>query len=114
MTFLLKMADTENYQIFRLIHSTIVFAESFLRARPVLPTYCILQFSKFHISLSHIGLRNSEYGLHSLRAGGASASANAGTNDRLIKKEGLWVTNKAMYHVKDYMKALLFVSPNLA
>ena len=26
-----------------------MFAESFLKARPVCPTYCILQFSTFHV-----------------------------------------------------------------
>ena len=68
----------------------------------------------FHKALTDIGLRASDYGLHSLRAGGASASANAGTNDRLIKKQGRWVTNKAMYgYVKDDMKDLLSVSLNL-
>ena len=65
-------------------------------------------------AFTDIALRALDYGLHSLRAGGACASANAGTNDRLIKKQGRWVTNKAMYgYVKDDMKALLSVSLNL-
>ena len=34
------------------------------------------------------------YGLHSLRAGGATAAANMGVNDRLFKKHGRWKSDK--------------------
>lgn len=35
-----------------------------------------------------LGLDKSKFGLHSIRAGGATAAANAGINDRLFKKHG--------------------------
>ena len=50
MTFSFKVPIQKIINFFRLIHSTIVFAESFfLRTRPVCPTFCILQFSTFHV-----------------------------------------------------------------
>ena len=38
-----------------------------------------------------IGLPKSKFGLHSLRAGGASAAANSGVPDRLFTRHGRWV-----------------------
>ena len=35
------------------------------------------------------------FGLHSLRARGASADANAGVSDRLFKRHGRWKTDQA-------------------
>ena len=35
------------------------------------------------------------FGLRSLRAGGASAAANAGVSDRLFKRHGRWKTDRA-------------------
>ena len=37
-----------------------------------------------------IGLDSREFGLHSLRAGGATAATNIGVQDRLFKKHGRW------------------------
>jgi hypothetical protein len=37
-------------------------------------------------TLEGLGYSKSDYGLHSLRAGGASSAANAGTGDRLFKR----------------------------
>jgi integrase len=37
----------------------------------------------------------SRYGLHSLRSGGATLVANKGIPDRLLKKHGRWVSDKA-------------------
>ena len=42
----------------------------------------------FHKKLSALGLPSSDFGLHSLRAGGATAAANAGIPDRLFKRHG--------------------------
>ena len=42
-----------------------------------------------------IGLPKQDYGLHSLRAGGASAAANARVPDRLFKRHGRWKSDKA-------------------
>ena len=37
-----------------------------------------------------IGLDEKQYGLHSLRAGGATAAANADVPDRMFKRHGRW------------------------
>ena len=54
------------------------------------------------------------YGLHSLRAGGASAAANAGVSDILIQKHGRWrsvgVKNR---YISEDIDNLLLVSKNL-
>ena len=64
--------------------------------------------------LKKIGLKEWDYGLHSLRSGGASAAANFGVNDRLIMKHGRWksVGIKNRYISED-LDSLLFVSRNL-
>ena len=35
-----------------------------------------------------MGLNKADYGLHSMRAGGATAAANKGIEDRLLKSHG--------------------------
>ena len=40
--------------------------------------------------LEKIGLNPKQYGLHSLRSGGATAAANAGVPDRLFKRHRRW------------------------
>jgi len=46
-------------------------------------------------ALGSLGLDMSKFGLHSLRAEGATAAANAGINDRLFKKHGRWASDTA-------------------
>lgn len=54
------------------------------------------------------------FGLHSLRAGGASAAANAGVSDRLFKRHGRWKTDQAKDgYIKDKLDSLLSVSKSL-
>ena len=61
--------------------------------------------------LSAIGLDHHQFGLHSLRAGGASAAANAGVPDRLFKRHGRWRSENAKDgYVKDRMEERLEVS----
>lgn len=61
--------------------------------------------------LSAIGLDHRQFGLHSLRAGGASAAANAGVPDRLFKRHGRWRSENAKDgYVKDRMEERLEVS----
>ena len=56
------------------LRSTVI---SYIRAREVvLDTF------------SQLGFPSRLFGLHSLRSGGATAAANAGINDRLIKRHG--------------------------
>ena len=45
--------------------------------------------------LAAVGLDQRKFGLHSLRAGGASAAANAGVKDRLFKRHGRWQSESA-------------------
>ena len=60
------------------------------------------------------GLDKNNFGLHSLRAGGAINAANAGVSDRLLKKHGRWKTDKAKDgYVREDLKFLLSVSMNL-
>lgn len=52
--------------------------------------------------------------LHSLRAGGATAAANTGINDRLFKRHGRWLSENAKDgYVKDNFQSLLSVSKSL-
>ena len=61
-----------------------------------------------------IGLPRSKFGLHNLRAGGATAAANSGLPDRLFKRHGRWKSENAKDgYIKDNLKALLSVSKNL-
>ena len=64
--------------------------------------------------LASIGLDKSKFGLHSLRAGGATAAANNGVKDRLFKRHGRWKSEKAKDgYVEDDVKALLSVTKSL-
>ena len=44
----------------------------------------------FLAKLDELGFDASKFGLHSLRAGGTTAAANAGVADRLFKRHGRW------------------------
>ena len=61
-----------------------------------------------------LGYEKETFGLHSLRSGGATAAANAGVNDRLLKRHGRWKTDSAKNgYVKDKLDSLLSVSRSL-
>ena len=61
--------------------------------------------------LEAIGLDKRQYGLHSLRAGGASAAANAGVPDRMFKRHGRWRSENAKDgYVRDSLSSRLQVS----
>ena len=58
-----------------------------------------------------IGLDKRQYGLHSLRAGGASAAANAGVPNRMFKRHGRWRSKNAKDgYVEDSLTSRLQVS----
>lgn len=68
----------------------------------------------FNTCLTEIGFNAKLYGLHSLRAGGATVCANAGIKDRLWKRHGRWSSDKAKDgYIKDDVKELLSVSLQL-
>ena len=61
-----------------------------------------------------VGLDKRNFGLHSLRAGGASAAANSHVFDRLFKRHGCWKSEKAKDgYIKDNVDSLLSVSKSL-
>ena len=43
-------------------------------------------------------------GLHSLRASGVTAAANAGVNQRCLKRHGRWRSNAVEGYIKDSLK----------
>lgn len=64
--------------------------------------------------LKAIGLDARQFGMHSLRSGGASAAANAGVPDRLFKRHGRWLSETAKDgYIKDKLDDRLSVSKNL-
>ena len=64
--------------------------------------------------LEKIGLNPKQYGLHSLRAGGATAAANAGVPDRLFKRHGCWRSENAKDgYVKDSLTNRLSVTKDM-
>ena len=88
-------------------------------------TYCLRKSSYGPISYTRarevvlgkfkaIGLNEKLFGLHSLRAGGATAAANNGVPDRLFKRHGRWKSELAKDgYVKDKLKERLQVSLKL-
>ena len=61
-----------------------------------------------------IGLDPKSFGIHSLRAGGATTAANSGVPDRLFKRHGRWRSENAKdAYIKDDIKSRLAVSLNL-
>ena len=64
--------------------------------------------------IAAIGLDPKQFGLHSLRSGGASAAANAGVPDRWFKRHGRWLSeNTKDGYIKDKLEDRLSVSKNI-
>lgn len=62
---------------------------------------------------SAIDLDKKKIGVHSLRSGGATAAANFGIPDRLFKRHGRWLSEKAKDgYIKDEFSKPLSVSQN--
>ena len=61
-----------------------------------------------------LGLKATEFGLHSLRSGGATTAINAGVPDRLFKRHGQWQSENAKDgYIKDSVEKRLQVSKKL-
>ena len=76
-------------------------------------TYSTLR-ELFKRKLVELGHSPDRFGLHSLRAGGATAAANAGVQDRLFKRHGRWRSEGAKDgYVEDSTEKRLFVSQQL-
>ena len=61
-----------------------------------------------------VGLNKKSFGLHSLRAGGASAAANTNIDDRSFKRHVSWKFEKAKDgYVEDNVESLLSISKSL-
>ena len=68
----------------------------------------------FLAKLRGLGFDASQFGLHSLRAGGATAAANAGVPDRLFKRHGGWRSESAKDgYIKNSREVLLSVTKSL-
>ena len=68
----------------------------------------------FRKKLVDLGHSPDRFGLHSLRAGGASAAAQAGVLDRLFKQHGRWNSESAKDgYVEDSKENRLSVSKNI-
>ena len=64
--------------------------------------------------IEQLGMDPKLFGMHSLRAGGATAAANAGVPDRLFKRHGRWRSESAKDgYVKDSVQRRLSVSKSL-
>ena len=64
--------------------------------------------------LTSLGFDAKQFGLHSLRAGGATAAVQAGVPDRPFKCHGHWHSESAKDgYVKDSMSSLMSVSQSL-
>ena len=66
------------------------------------------------VKIKAMGWDPSQFGMHSLRVGGATAAANAGVPDRLFKRHGRWRSETAKDgYVKDSVEKRLEVSKHL-
>ena len=68
----------------------------------------------FKAKVKQLGYPAEQFGLHSLRAGGASAAANADVPDRLFKRHGRWKSENAKDgYVDDSVEKRLSVTKSL-
>ena len=64
--------------------------------------------------LKNIAVETKSFGLHSLRAGDATAAANLGVNERRFKKHGKWKSEKVKDgYIHESIEAKLTITKNL-
>lgn len=65
-------------------------------------------------ALVSIGLDVKNFGLHSLRSGGATAACNFGVSDRLFKMHGRWKSENAKDgYIAESLQSKLSVTQNI-
>ena len=70
---------------------------------------------QFRQMISELGLDSNEFGLHSLRSGGASQAARSGVSGRVWRRHGGWRSIQAADgYVDESLENTLVVSRNLA
>ena len=66
---------------------------------------------QFKTKMKYSGYQAEKFGIHSLRAGGALAAANAEVPDRLFKRHGRWQSENAKDgYIKDSLEKRLSVT----
>ena len=75
------------FEISNLRRSDINFHDKFMK---VFIEKCKTEVKLFLQALVDIRLRKEDFGLHSLRSGGAILAANEGVRDRLFKRQCRW------------------------
>ena len=105
-----KINENSKKVIFRLITSHKNHQHQTLRKTNVPVSYARAR-ELFLDVVTAVGMEREDFSLHSLRSGGASASANAGVNNRLFKSHGRWHSESAKDgYVENNIEALLTVS----
>jgi hypothetical protein len=83
---------------------------SLLQSRNVPLSYNVVR-SLVKKKACSIGLKSESYGTHSMRAGGSSAAANAGVNDRAFQRHGRWASVSAKNgYIKDSLSQKMAVT----
>ena len=105
-----RMSWEDNRFLFRPIQKTK--KGEMLRGSGQISYSCLRDL--FRKKLDCLGFPSGDFGLHSLRAGGASAAANAKVPDRLFKRHGRWRSENAKDgYIKDDVESRLKVSKSL-
>ena len=69
---------------------------------------------QFKAKMKYLGYQADKFGIHSLRAGGASAAANADVPDRLFKRHGRWRSENAKDgYIEDSLEKRLSITKHL-
>ena len=107
--FLSVGGHTAGVKLFRRVQSTKQGVR--LRDQPMSYTHAKELLKR---ELQREGLDASQFGIHSLRSGGASAAAALGIPDRLFQRHGGWLSVKARKnYVEESLDSLLLVSKSM-
>ena len=108
-----KINESSEEFIFRSITSHRNHQHRTLKKKNVLLSYARAK-ELFLDGVTAVGMEREEFSLHSLHSWGASAAANAGVNDKLIKSHERWRSESAKDgYVDEDIDALLTVSSML-